>query len=80
MKIQDSISEYGHSQGKSYNDVIQSKVIIREFLEELYFSLHAVLRDHSHPKVGRLKKNLLKKLQAQFFGADITSQIRKILS
>lgn len=45
MKIQDLISEYGYSQGKPYNDIISSKVVIREFLEDLYFWLHSVLRD-----------------------------------
>ncbi len=79
IKIQDLISEYGYSQGNSYNDFIQNKTTIREFLEDLYFWLHALLRDDASWRNERCKKNLLKKLQSQIFGLEITSQIREIL-
>lgn len=46
MKVQDLTAEYGHSQGKSYNDLIESSVMISEFLEDLYFWLHATLREN----------------------------------
>ena len=80
MKIQDLISEYGHSQWKSYNDLIESKMTISEFLEDLYFWLHAVLRESTPWKSIKYKKSLLKKLQSQIFWAKITPCIRKLLT
>ncbi len=80
MQIQDLVSEYGYSQGKSYNDIISSKVVIWEFLEDLYFWLHAVLRNDSSWRSEKYKKSLLKKLQSQIFGLEITPQMRKSLS
>ncbi len=80
MKIQDLTAEYGHSQGKSYNDLIESKVTISEFLEDLYFWLHAVLRESTPWKNIKYKKSLLKKLQSQIFWAKITSYMRKLLT
>ncbi len=79
MKIQDLISEYGYSQGKPYNDIISSKVVIREFLEDLYFWLHSVLRDDASWRKEKYKKSLLKELQSQIFWLEITSQIWEIL-
>ena len=78
MQIQDLLSADGHSQGKSYNDLLESKIVISGFLEDLYFWLHATLRENWLWK-QRYKKSLLKRLQSQIFWSIVTQKIKKLI-
>ena len=54
----------------SYYDVIKNKPELREFLENLYFHLRAVLRNLPKPTVEKYQKKILQSLSGPLFDTE----------